>query len=177
MLIIVTGGSGSGKSEFAENKAVSLRGEGELIYIATMYPYDEECKKKINRHLDLRKDKNFKTYECYTDLKSLNIPCKSTVLLDCISNVIANEMFNENGAKENTVSEILKGIDSIYSQCENLVIVTNEIYSDGIKYDDETERYIRYSSEIISEVCKKAEEVIEVVYGLPIFMKGEKKNA
>ena len=176
MLSIVTGGSGSGKSEFAENKAVSLN-NNELIYIATMYPYDEECKKKINRHLILRKDKNFKTYECYTDLKSLKIPKRSTVLLDCISNVIANEMFNEEGAKEKAVPEILKGIDNIYNQCENLVIVTNEIYSDGIKYDDETERYIKYSSEIISEISKKADELIEVVYGIPISLKGGNKNA
>lgn len=176
MITLITGGSGSGKSEFAENIAVSFNSK-DLIYIATMYPYDEECKKKIERHLNLRKDKNFKTFECYTGLKSLEISKGSTVLLDCISNVIANEMYNEDGAKENTVEEILKGIDSLSSQCENLVIVTNEIYSDGIEYDSETRRYIRYSSEICSEISKRAEGVIEVVYGIPCVIKGGKLNA
>lgn len=175
MLTLITGGSGSGKSEFAENRAVSFNSK-ELIYIATMYPYDDECKKKIERHLNLRKDKNFRTIECYTGLKSLKIPKGSTVLLDCISNVIANEMYNEDGALENTVEEVIKGIDSLKSQCENLVIVTNEIYSDGIEYDSETRRYIRYSSEICCEISKRAEEVIEVVYGIPCVIKGGKLN-
>ncbi len=175
MMILITGGSGSGKSEFAENRAVSFNSK-ELIYIATMYPYDVECERKIERHLNLRKDKNFKTLECYTNLKALKVPKGSTVLLDCISNVIANEMYNEDGAKENTVEEIIKGIELINSQCENLVIVTNEIYSDGIEYDCETRRYIKYSSLICSEISKRATEIIEVVYGIPCIIKGGKLN-
>ena len=171
MITLISGGSGSGKSEFAENKALSLN-KGKLFYIATMYPYDEECKKKITRHLNLRKDKNFKTIECYTNLNSLKFPKKSTVLLDCISNIIANEMYNDEGAKENTVIEILKGIKSISQQCDNLIVVTNEIYSDGLEYDKETERYIQYSAEICNEISKMATEVIEVVYGIPLRIKG-----
>ena len=50
MLILVTGGSGSGKSAFAEQKAVSLAAGGELVYLATMQVYGEEGKKKVERH-------------------------------------------------------------------------------------------------------------------------------
>ena len=39
MLHIVYGGSASGKSSYAESFAMSLQGEGRLLYIATMYPY------------------------------------------------------------------------------------------------------------------------------------------
>ena len=45
MMILVTGGSGSGKSAFAEDQVVSF-GEAERVYIATMFPFDEESKKK-----------------------------------------------------------------------------------------------------------------------------------
>ena len=41
MMTVVTGGSGSGKSAFAEDKIVSF-GPAKRIYIATMHPYDEE---------------------------------------------------------------------------------------------------------------------------------------
>ena len=41
MMTVVTGGSGSGKSAFAEEKIVSF-GPAKRIYIATMHPYDEE---------------------------------------------------------------------------------------------------------------------------------------
>lgn len=46
MLILVTGGSGSGKSAFAEQKAVSLAAGGELVYLATMQVYGEEGKRR-----------------------------------------------------------------------------------------------------------------------------------
>lgn len=46
MLIVVTGGSGSGKSEYAENIAVSF-GKEPLIYIATMLPFGEESMKRF----------------------------------------------------------------------------------------------------------------------------------
>ena len=48
MFILVTGGSGSGKSEFAENIAMKLGGK--MLYVATMKPYDDECLKRIERH-------------------------------------------------------------------------------------------------------------------------------
>lgn len=171
MITLITGGSGSGKSEFAENKAVSY-GSDDLIYIATMYPYDDECLKKIDRHKEMRKAKNFNTIECFTNLKSANVPTGSTVLLDCVSNIIANEMFNEDGAKENTVKSILEGIKHISRSSNNLIIVTNEIFSDGMEYDEETLRYLRYSAKVNSEIGKIADEVIEVVYTIPIYHKG-----
>ena len=45
MMILVTGGSGSGKSAFAEDCVVSF-GKTDRIYIATMYPFDEESRKR-----------------------------------------------------------------------------------------------------------------------------------
>ena len=50
MLMMVTGGSGSGKSEFAESLVTGLA-DGPNLYIATMFPFDEECP----RHGDLGK--------------------------------------------------------------------------------------------------------------------------
>ena len=66
MVYLVTGGSGSGKSAFAENLAVKLKKQtlhGGLYYIATMHCYDEESKKRISRHREMRKDKCFETIE------------------------------------------------------------------------------------------------------------------
>lgn len=174
MIFLVTGGSGSGKSEYAEDLSLKIN-ESELIYIATMYPYDEETKKKISRHKEMRKNKGFSTIECYTNLKEIDIHKKSTILLDCISNLIANEMYNDNGAKERTIDEILKGITKINGSCHNLVIVSNEISYDGIDYNNETKRYIEYSCKVNKEISKIADFVIEVVYGIPICYKGSEK--
>ena len=68
MMILVTGGSGSGKSAFAEDCVLAL-GEKKRIYIATMFPFDEESKKRVARHRNMRSGKGFETVECYTGLK------------------------------------------------------------------------------------------------------------
>ncbi len=65
MMVVVTGGSGSGKSAFAEDTILSF-GEKSRFYIATMYPFDEESHKRIARHRAMRAKKNFETVECYT---------------------------------------------------------------------------------------------------------------
>ena len=69
MIVLVTGGSGSGKSAFAEDRVLSF-GEARRIYIATMYPFDMESKKRISRHRNMRAGKGFETVERYTNLKA-----------------------------------------------------------------------------------------------------------
>lgn len=114
MMILVTGGSGSGKSAFAEDQVVSF-GEAERVYIATMFPLMKRAK-RVQRHRNMRSGKGFETIECYTDLAQVRVSKGSTVLLECMSNLVANEMFQENGAHERTVQEILKGVKSLLAQ-------------------------------------------------------------
>ena len=173
MLMMVTGGSGSGKSEFAESLVTGLE-DGPNLYIATMFPFDEECHKRIARHREMRKDKGFDTLECYTGLKHADLSGYHTVLLECMSNLTANEMYQENGSGDACVQEILKGIHHVLSHTEHLVIVTNQIFEDGIIYEPETMEYIRNLGQINQQLAEMADSVIEVVAGIPIFIKGEK---
>ena len=175
MLILVTGGSGSGKSAFAEDRVLSL-GEAKRIYIATMHPFDQESFKRIERHRKMRAGKGFDTIECYTGLKDVRISGDSVVLLECMSNLTANEMFEENGAHQNTVEEILAGVQKLKERVRHMVIVTNEIFSDGVTFDEEMNTYLRYLGEINQAVAKMADEAVEVVYGIPIYLKKTDNN-
>lgn len=175
MFIVVTGGSGSGKSAYAESRVTDL-GEGRRIYIATMMSFDEESKKRIARHREMRKDKRFETVECYTGLKDVKLPKDSIVLLECMSNLAANEQYAEGGAGENTDAAVMEGIRSLLAQVRHLVVVTNEIFSDGCSYDESTRTYIEYLGEINRQMALAADEVTEVVYGIPVMLKGERKS-
>ena len=97
MFYVVTGGSGSGKSAYAENLVLSL-GEGRRIYIATMMSFDDESTKRIARHRKMREGKQFETVECYTGLDSIRLKKDDIVLLECMSNLAANEMYAQGGA-------------------------------------------------------------------------------
>lgn len=170
MLVLVTGGSGSGKSAFAEDRVLSF-GEARRIYIATMQHFDEEGEKRVARHRKMRAGKGFETMERYTDLKNLAIPPDSVVLLECMSNLSANEMFAPEGAHENTASEIIEGVRRLQAQARHVVIVTNEIFSTSASYEGEMEEYLRTLGKVNQEIVKMADEAVEVVYGIPVYMK------
>ena len=170
MFVVVYGGSGSGKSEFAETLTVDYC-SGVKYCIATMQPFDDESYKKIDRHRRMRKEKNFETIECQTNLQKAEIKQGSTVLLECMSNLTANEMYSDNGAKENTVSEILKGLEHLKKAAKNIVVVTNNIFDDGDNYDEDSIRYMNYLAQINNEMSRMADEVYEVVHGIALKIK------
>lgn len=123
MLHIVYGGSASGKSSYAESFAMSLQGEGRLLYIATMYPYkwntteiDPETMQRIERHRAMRADKGFDTVECYQHVEHIMAKRQDVLLLECMSNLLANEMYlqpdSDDGGLAETMSEAEKaGVD------------------------------------------------------------------
>lgn len=170
MLILITGGSKNGKSHIAEKilDSDSLP----KFYIATMEPYCEEALSAIECHRKIRSGKGFRTIEKYTDIDEVVLPDKCSVLLECMCNLCANEMFSAN-CKE-PVNKILTGIDQLLEKAETLVIVTNQVGDDGILYPPETMDYIRNMGIINRRLSEKADCVIEAVYGIPIILKGEK---
>ena len=97
MIHLVTGGSGSGKSAYAEQCILDFGGT-RRVYIATMQPFGAEGQARIARHRKMRAAKQFSTIECYTNLKEVELEPGSDVLLECMSNLVANEMYMESGA-------------------------------------------------------------------------------
>ncbi|MDO4296886.1 MAG: bifunctional adenosylcobinamide kinase/adenosylcobinamide-phosphate guanylyltransferase [Lachnospiraceae bacterium] len=170
MVHIITGGSGSGKSAYAESLVLAA-GTGTRIYIATMIPYGEEGKQRVARHRKLRQEKQFETIECYTGLEALEVPEDSIALLECMSNLVANEMYEKDGAGEQTVEAVSKGFLRLREQAKHLFVVTNEVFSDGITYDAWTMRYLSYLGAVNQKLAEYADAVTEVVYGIPLQIK------
>ena len=167
MFITVTGGSGSGKSAFAEEQILKFP-PGNRIYIATMMCFDEESRKRVARHRQMRKDKQFETLECYTDLEHAAIPYGSTVLLECMSNLTANEIFSPDGAKDQAYEAVCRGLLHLKEQAGHVCVVTNEIISDGISYDMETQNYQRVLGKLNAFLAEISDACYEVVYGIPL---------
>lgn len=173
MFLMVTGGSGSGKSEYAERQALRF-GPARRYYIATMECFDGESRLRVARHRRMRAGKSFTTIERFTRLEELRLPegeGPCCVLLECMSNLAANEMFSSSGRGANAFAFIRSGIDSLRKQCDNLIVVTNEIFSDGICYEEETRRYQRLLGQINCYMAQRADEVTEVICGLPLKLK------
>lgn len=202
MLHIVYGGSASGKSSYAESFALSLQGDGRLLYIATMYPYkwnttelDPETMQRIERHRAMRADKGFDTVECYRHVEHIVAKRQDVLLLECMSNLLANEMYleqdSDDGGLAETMSEvekagvgmsetlspvskkIVQALVDLSTRVQDVVIVTNDVFSDGgsLTYDESTREYVKNLAEINCALARVAETVTEVVCGIPVIVK------
>lgn len=189
MLHIVYGGSASGKSSYAESFAMSLQGEGRLLYIATMYPYkwntteiDPETMQRIESHRAMRADKGFDTVECYRHVEHIVAKRQDVLLLECMSNLLANEMYlepdsNAGSDMAETMSpvsnKIVQALIDLSTRVQELVIVTNDVFSDGgsLTYDESTREYVKNLAEINCALARVAETVTEVVCGIPVIVK------
>ena len=199
MIHLVTGGSGSGKSEYAENWLTGRnKKDGTYIYIATMQPYTEETMKKIERHHRLRAGKGFRTLEKYTDLSELEIPKNQGILLECISNLVANELYREDGTLNDlkeTKEKVLKVIeelqyqpntqarDLIKKQSSTIGVVVPSISNmfftnviNGIESYFEKSDYRECIGMVNQSLAELADIVTEVVYGIPVCIRKEQKK-
>ena len=167
MFAMIIGGSASGKSALAERWAASL--PLPRIYLAAMQVLDEESRARVLRHRAMRAGKGFETIEAPTALWNTDLPTGATVLLEDLSNLLANEMFSPEGGGSEAA---LHGVQSLLARCDNLILVTNEVFSGGTDYAGETEDYLAELAWLNRALAAEADTVAEVVCGLPNVLKG-----
>ena len=162
MFTLVIGGAASGKSEYAEAHVETL--PGRRLYIATMEPWDEECRARIARHQAARAHKRFTTVECYRNLSQLTVPPDSNVLLECLGNLVANERYGRQGGG---VAQAVAGVAHLLRQCRHVTVVTNEVFSSGEAYQGDTLSYLRDLAWANRTLARRADRVVDLVCGLP----------
>ena len=174
-LTLITGGSGSGKSAWAENLAVTLC-PGEKLYWATMPPGGPEGAVRIARHRTLRAGKGFRTLECPQLPPAADFPAGGTVLLEDLSNLLANYLFFPHPPQD-LAAVLLAGLRPLAARCGHLLVVSNEVFSDGIPYDPETRAFLTHLGTLHRVLAGQADLVVEVVCGLPLVLKGALPHA
>ncbi|MCR5580218.1 MAG: bifunctional adenosylcobinamide kinase/adenosylcobinamide-phosphate guanylyltransferase [Pseudobutyrivibrio sp.] len=184
MITLVYGGSSSGKSGFAEDLVCHSTSKNKY-YLATMGVRDEESVARIERHRQIRAGKGFVTleherdvYNAIPEIESIDLGDFSTdseadgtiVLLECMSNLVANEMFRDGEIypAEQVVNKILGDIEELAECVSSMVIVSNNVFEDGIDYDPGTQEYLKALGMINRAIAKLSDDVYEVVVGIGI---------
>ena len=98
-----------------------------------------------------------------------------TVLLEDLGNLTANELYNPAGAGDAAAEHILQGLDVLAAQCENLIVVSNEVFSGGADYAGDTDRYLLALAQVNNALAARADAVVRVVCGIPVYYKGVEK--
>ena len=182
-LILVTGGARSGKSSFAE-EAVKSFGDN-VVYIATSIPFDDEMKHRVKKHKEQRPS-FWETIEAYKDLNRHldgRLDSKSAVMLDCITVMATNLMFEKCpdferistddaiGVEDYVNLQIQILIDTVKSSSVPFVIVTNEIGM-GIVPEHKSSRVFRdIAGRANQMLAKAADDVYFCVSGIPMKIK------
>lgn len=65
-----------------------------------MIVWDDECRARVKKHRQMREKKGFETAERPVDLGELFVPEDGAVLVECMSNLAANEMYREDVGME-----------------------------------------------------------------------------
>ncbi len=170
-LILVIGGSGSGKSAYAED-LVRRAGLPHVFYLADMICTDGEAKEKIRVHVERRAGYGWETIERPRDVGgiSLQTPREETaLLLEDLPNLLANEMFGTpQQSGEEAAKKILRDLKALSQQASLVVIVTGDLLRDGIRYDADTEAYLAALGALHRALAQEAAAVTEMVFGIPV---------
>lgn len=160
LVYFITGGASSGKSLYAEGL---FGGFGSTrIYLATMENIGAPEQKIVDKHRHQREHLGFTTIEISRDIGSSEIPGGADVLVEDLSNLVANEFFGGGD-----ISRVVSGLQAVAQKADNTVIVGNEIFSGGFLYDEETRAYLALMGRISCEIAAFSDRVITMKAGLP----------
>jgi len=175
-IILVTGGSRSGKSAFAQKTAEAL--PGPRAYIATCPVIDPETEERIRKHREARHGKDWETIEETVDLAGAvrRAVGYRVLLVDCLTLWINNLLYEAEKRGEIFTEEAAAGrcrelTDSCMAFGGTVIFVTNELGM-GIVPDNETARRFRdIAGRCNQEIAAAANTVTLVVSGIPLSLK------
>ncbi len=182
-IILCSGGARSGKSEFAEQLALSLKGR--KAYVATGQAFDDEMKDRIKKH-QLRRGKEWITFEIPLHLHKNWEQIKNVsdvILIDCLTMFTSNHVFahgdiNTQEDANRIESIILEELRLLLQEINNsndktVIFVTNEIGL-GIVPENKLARYFRdITGRVNREVASAANKMYLTISGITIELKSQ----
>lgn len=166
-IILITGGQRSGKSQHAEQLALSL--SATPVYMATAHIWDDEFRHRVELHQE-RRGPQWTNIEEERWLSRHDVTGR-VVLIDCITLWLTNFFFDSQDA-EQTLDAVKAEFDRFTAQDATFIFVTNEIGSGGISDNAVQRHFTDLEGWMNQYVAQRADEVILMVSGIPVKIKG-----
>lgn len=163
-VIYITGGQRSGKSSFAQNKALEL--SVNPVYLATSRIWDDDFKKRIDRHKEDRSE-IWLNLEEEKEISKHDLTGK-VVVLDCITLWLTNFFSDNEYNIDKSLKQAKKEWDVFIKQDFTAFVISNEI---GMGLHSETEggrKFTDMHGWMNQYIAKKADEVILMISGIPL---------
>lgn len=166
--VLITGGQRSGKSRYAQQRALSL--SPNPVYLATSRVWDEEYRKRIERH-QLERGPEWTNIEEEKEVSRQHLEGR-VVVIDCVTLWATNYYYDNQSDIELSLAQFREEFDKVAAQNAYLLIVTNEIGLGGVSGDEVQRHFTDLLGWINQYVAEKADEVMLMVSGIPLKIKG-----
>lgn len=167
-IIMVTGGQRSGKSEFAEQLALSQTDVP--VYVATAQVHDAEMRDRVAKHQQRRADR-WLTIEEPLHLSSVHVDDK-VALIDCVTLWATNMFFDCGDDADAAFLRLKEEFDAFTSQNSIFVFVTNEVGLGGTSENAMQRRFADLQGAINRYIASQAQNVYFVISGIAMKIKG-----
>ncbi len=166
-ITFITGGQRSGKSSFAQDMA--LENSSKPVYLATSRIWDEEHKKRIERHKADR-DERWENIEEEKFISQHNFSNK-VVLMDCVTLWLTNFYFDNKSDIEKSLLEAKNEFEGLIKQDAHFIIVSNEIGLGGMPENEVQRKFTDLQGWMNQHIASLADEVYFMVSGIPMKVK------
>lgn len=167
-IILITGGQRSGKSSKAEELALSL--SENPVYLATAHVWDEEFRERVRRHQE-RRGPQWTNIEEETALSKHDMT-GHVVVIDCVTLWLTNFFFANDSNTDISLEQAKAEFDAFTSKDATYIFVTNEIGSGGVSDNAIQRKFTDLQGWMNQYIAQKADEVILMVSGIPLKVKG-----
>nr|WP_297165871.1 bifunctional adenosylcobinamide kinase/adenosylcobinamide-phosphate guanylyltransferase [uncultured Dysgonomonas sp.] len=166
-IILITGGQRSGKSNYAQQTALSL--SENPVYLATSRIWDEEHQKRIERH---KADRGTEWTNIEEEKQLSNHRLENrVVLVDCVTLWATNFFFDNNSDVDLSLAMIKDEFDKLIQQEAQFIFVSNEIGLGGTSENKAQRLFMDLQGWINQYIASKANKVYLMVSGIPIQVK------
>ena len=163
-IILITGGQRSGKSNKAEELALSL--SSNPIYVATAHIWDDEFRERVRKHQE-RRGPQWTNIEEELYLSRHDLSGRVAVI-DCVTLWLTN-FFYANDSDVNKSLEAAKAEFDAFTQHDaTYIFVTNEIGSGGVSENALQRKFTDLQGWMNQYIASKADEVILMVSGIAV---------
>lgn len=167
-IVLVTGGQRSGKSGYAQKRALSLTTNP--VYLATSRIWDEEFRQRVLHHqADRGPEWTNIEEEKYLSHHNLN---GRVVVIDCVTLWATNFFFDNDSNVELSLDELKEEFNRLAEQDAYLIFVTNEIGLGGVSPDPVQRKFTDLQGWFNQYIASRADEVVLMISGIPLKIKG-----
>lgn len=166
-VIFITGGQRSGKSSYAQTKALEL--SKNPVYLATSRIWDDDFKNRVDRHKNDRSD-NWINIEEETEISKLDLQSK-VVVLDCITLWLTNYFSDNNYEVNKSLEEAKQEWDKFILTDFTVFVISNEIGMGVHASTEGARKFTDLQGWMNQYIAQKADEVILMISGIPMKVK------